>query len=100
MTAEKVVTMRDVHRVVNVRYECKNGKGRFVKPRGYRLLSLLRWEYEYELIEGYRAPWADQVPMWAQSPIAGIVGTWRGVRRRLTTRRGIPLDSWRELEKR
>ena len=87
------MTMRDRHRVVNLRCEDKG----WVKPRGYFLLGWLRWEYEYELIEGHRAPWADDIPPWAQSPTAGIVGTWRGVRRRLATRRGIPLGRWRAV---
>lgn len=86
--------MRDRFRVVDLRYECVDGKGRFVKPTGYRLLGWLRWEYEYELDETTASQATWEIPTWAQSPTAGITGTWHAFRRRLTTRAGIPLWRW------
>lgn len=67
-----------------------------VRRRRARFLRPLRWQYDYELVEGYRAPWAADIPTWAQSPTAGIVGTWRATRRRLTLFH-IPVWGWRGL---
>jgi hypothetical protein len=88
-----MTTMRDRHRVVDLRIV--EGKKGWQKPRGYHLLSWLRWEYEYKLDEATaeRATW--DIPSWAQSPTAGIIGTWHAIRRRLVTRLGIPLGPWR-----
>lgn len=91
-------TMRDYHRIVDVRYECVGGKGRFVEPFGFRLLGWLRWEYEYRLRDGWtRASW--DIPAWAQSPTAGIVGTWDATRRRLVVIRfrRLPVSRWRAV---
>ena len=43
----------------------------------YRMMRWLRWQYEYKLQDGgYIAPWASNIPTWAESPTAGVVGTW------------------------
>ena len=88
--------MRDTRRVVDLRIE--GGKKGWQRPRGYRLLGWLRWEYEYALDEATasRATW--DIPKWANSSTAGIIGTWHPFRRRLVTRLGrIPLTGWRSL---
>ena len=50
-----------------------------------------QWQYEYELVDGYLAPWGDG----SWSP-AGVVGEWKGTRRRLCFIR-IPVGPWRAL---
>lgn len=88
------MTFRDKHRVVNLRIE--PGKKGWQKPRGYRLLGWLRWEYEYELQgEPKYADW--DIPAWANSPAAGVIGTWLAFRRRLVTRHGLPLSRWKPV---
>ncbi len=90
--------MKMLHRVIDMRYECKQGNGRFVKPFGFRLLGWLRWEYEYKLDKetASRATW--DIPRWAQSPTSDIIGTWHAFRRRLVTRFGIPLSHWMAVD--
>ena len=90
-----MTTMRDKHRVVNLRIE--EGKKGWQKPRGYHLLSWLRWEYEYALDEQTASQATWDIPKWVNSPTAGIIGTWHAFRRRLTTRRGLPLSGWKPI---
>ncbi len=90
------MTMRQSVRVINLRIE--EGKKGWQKPFGYRLLGWLRWEYEYELDEATASQATWEIPSWAQSPTAGIIGTWHAFRRRLVTRHGIPLSRWSSVQ--
>lgn len=55
----------------------------------------LRWEVEYEFLDGWsRATWP--IPKWARSPAAGIIGEAIPVRKRLTWLR-VPLSPWRDI---
>jgi len=55
------------------------------------------WVEEMELIEGYQASWAEAIPKWAQSPTAGIVGTWRPRKRRFFWL-WFPLTPWLRVD--
>ena len=54
-----------------------------------------RKEVDYRLVKEHgRATW--EIPSWANTPSAGIIGTWRAQRSRLVWF-GIPVSMWRKL---
>ena len=61
--------------------------------RFYSFGRSLRWEIEYELQPGWtKATW--EIPSWAASPTASIIGDWEEVRRRFTWFH-VPVSPWR-----
>ena len=53
------------------------------------------WEEEFELEDGWaRATW--EIPAWAQSPTANIIGTWKPVRKRRVWLK-LPIQRWQEM---
>lgn len=61
--------------------------------RVWRFGRSFRWQVEYRVRPGFTRSSHD-IPSWAQSPTANIIGDWDATRRRLTWF-GIPLGLWR-----
>lgn len=51
------------------------------------------WEEEFQLEDGWTRT-THQIPTWAQTPHANIIGTWNLTRRRRTWLGIVPIGTW------